>query len=79
MGQDKVMYPCFMCAQRFQMSDHEYDGRFIASYRIVVCQSCWDSNWEGWASHHEQRLVAHLDALGLPIPKHNAKGWLPRE
>lgn len=60
------------------MSHHIYNGKRIPSYDIMVCRICYDSNWDGWAQHKE-KLVAHLKEKGLPIPKDNEKGWLPRE
>ncbi len=79
MTEHKVAYACFMCGSQFRMGPHVYDGKHIHSYDISVCKSCYDGNWDGWASHNEQRLLAHLKERGLPVPKRNEKDRLPRE
>ena len=76
---DKVMYLCFICSKNFQMGPNKYDGKFMASYNISVCRTCYEGNWDGWAPQYEQRLIAHLEKNGLEIPGKNEKGLLPRE
>ena len=61
------------------MGPHLYSGEFIKLYEIAVCSICYQANWDGWAPHFEQRLVAHLEKCGRPIPQRNEKGWLPRD
>ena len=68
-----------MCGRQFQMGPHRYDGKFISRYQISVCRACYEGNWDGWAPHWEQHLVAHLKKNKLQIPEPNAKGWLPRD
>jgi hypothetical protein len=70
---------CFMCDTDFRMGAGVYNGKYIGRYQISVCNGCWAGNWDGWAPHYEARLIAHLEVLGIPVPKRNAKGWLPRE
>jgi hypothetical protein len=60
------------------MGPHIYEGKHIAIYELDVCKSCYDSNWDGWAPHHEEKLIGHLQAKGIPIPDRNDKGWYPR-
>lgn len=79
MSEPKIMDSCFICGSQFQMGPHHYDGKFISSYQISVCNSCWNSNWDGWVPHYEQKLLAHLKEKNISIPKRNSKGWLPRE
>lgn len=79
MSEEKIMCQCDMCGNKFQMGQHVYNGKFISRYQISVCKSCWDGNWDGWAPHYEQRLIAHLQKKGIPLPERNAKGWFPRE
>ena len=75
----RIMCPCFMCRRDFQMGPHRYDGHYIGRYKLSVCDTCWNANWDGWAPDFETRLVAHLSEQHLPIPDRNEKGWLPRE
>ena len=70
--------PCDMCGKKVQHSNHRYEGRMIPRYKLFVCQSCYDGNWDGWAPHSEGRLVAHLNAKGIPFLERNAKGLFPR-
>ncbi len=79
MSEHKIMDSCFMCGRQFQMGPHRYDGKFISGYQISVCWACYEGNWDGWAPHWEQILVAHLKKNKLLIPERNAKGWLPRD
>lgn len=79
MTAEKIMCSCSLCGRQFQFGPHRYDGKHIPRYQITVCMSCWDGNWDGWAPHLEERLIAHLQQKGIPIPERNAKGWLPRE
>ena len=79
MTPEKIMCSCALCGNPFQFGPHHYDGKHISRYQITVCMSCWTGNWDGWAPHLEERLIAYLQQKGLPIPERNAKGWLPRE
>lgn len=78
MSGPKFMETCFTCGTKFQMGPHAYDGKYVRTYQISVCRACWKGNWDGWAPHYEERLIAHLKEKGLPIPERNEKGWLPR-
>lgn len=79
MAEHKTTFPCFMCGRQFQMGPHRYDGTFISRYQISVCRACYESNWDGWAPHWGEHIVAHLKKNKLPIPERNARGWLPRD
>ena len=79
MNKDKIMLKCPLCYGEFQFGPHRYDGTAIPRYQITVCNSCHQSNWDGWAPHYEGHLIQHLKANNLPIPKRNAKGWFPRD
>jgi hypothetical protein len=76
---DKFMVACGICGAQFQFGPHRYDGRHISTYKLTVCGSCYDANWDGWAPHWEPILIKHLNTNGIPIPSRNSKGWLPRE
>jgi hypothetical protein len=72
-----LMIPCFVCSNDFQFSDHLYAGRHIDAYNINVCDGCCATNLDGWGPYAEKRLLAHLNAEGLPVPERNEKDWLP--
>jgi|GraSoiStandDraft_47_1057283.scaffolds.fasta_scaffold114530_2 hypothetical protein len=74
-----VFEECFCCGKKFQMGPHRYDGKYIAYYKISLCQSCYAGNWDGIGPYCEERLVAHLNENNIPVPSRNGKGWLPRD
>ena len=45
----------------------------------MVCELCWDANWDGWAPHIEHKLIQHLESSGIPIPSRNSNSRFPRE
>jgi hypothetical protein len=75
----KFMFSCDLCGDSYQMGRHLYDGKQIPLYKLGVCMSCYKGNWDGWASHHEEKIKAHLKEKGLPVPERNDKGLLPRD
>ena len=80
MAQDKFMVNCNVCGRQYQDGPHRYEGHGLKRYgNIFCCNTCWETNWDGWAPHREPVLLAHLKAKGLPVPERNAKGFLPRE
>jgi hypothetical protein len=80
MAEEKFMFKCDVCGMPYQQGPHRYDGHKLELYGgIFCCDSCWMANWDGWAPHLEEALIAHLNRKGLPIPKRNARGWLPRD
>lgn len=76
---DKFMTTCDVCGKSFQFGPHRYEGRRNQTYDIMVCGTCHDGNWDGWAPHFEAHVTKRLVEQGRPIPARNAKGWLPRE
>lgn len=60
------------------MGRHIYDGKRIAKYKLDVCKTCYEANWDGWAPEFESKLLAHLESNGIPIPKRNENGLYPR-
>lgn len=59
------------------MSHSVFDGKKLAQYELISCDTCYWANRDGWAPKHEAVLLASLEAHGLPVPERNAKGWLP--
>jgi hypothetical protein len=78
MNQDANMRDCDICTTRFQDGPHIYQGNYLPSYQIRVCESCLRTNWDGWAPHLENAVTAKLRLNGLPIPERNAAGLLPQ-
>jgi len=68
-----------MCGGEYQFGPHKYEGRSIPRYKVKVCDICYNANWDGWAPEYENKLIAHLKKVGLPIPERNEKRWLPRD
>jgi hypothetical protein len=72
------MAKCEMCGSEFRYGPRRYEGKFIPRNQLMVCRTCWDGNWGGWNPRFEAKLIAHLQAKGLPVPERNDKGWFPR-
>jgi len=79
MTKKKFMFSCDVCGKQYQHGPHRHEGHRLELYGgIFCCDSCWEGNWDGWAPHCEQVLLKHLKEKGIPEPKRNKKGWLPR-
>ncbi|MBU8901488.1 MAG: hypothetical protein KOO69_01985 [Victivallales bacterium] len=78
MNKEKIMFTCPLCKSQFQHGLHLY-GKNLKLYKMIVCNSCWESNWDGWTPQYEIVLIKHLEENSLPIPARNKKGWLPRD
>lgn len=76
---DIIMFPCDICGQQFQFGCHVYDGKFIPTYKLTVCITCFNANHDGWAPHYEQKILSHLERNRVKLPERNENGWLPRE
>lgn len=80
MSDNKIMFECDICGKPYQHGPHRYEGHKLTLYGgIFACDACWKGNHDGWAPHHEEFLLGHLERHGLPVPKRNAKGFLPRD
>jgi hypothetical protein len=75
---DAVMFSCDVCRRGFQHGPDRYEGRSIPAYKMLVCESCWQGNWEGWTPAREPQVLEHIAKNDIPIPSRNAKGWIPR-
>lgn len=72
------MINCCTCYKDFKFGPHEYRGRKIIAYDIMVCDSCFRGNWDGWQPHLENRVTANLLAQKKLLPNQNSNGLLPR-
>jgi hypothetical protein len=70
---------CFLCHNSFKFGPHEYGGKLLGGYGVMVCRSCYAGNWDGWAPHYEDDLLEHLEAEGIDEPERLENGLLPRE
>lgn len=70
---------CFLCHNSFKYGPHEYDGKLLNGYDVMVCQNCYKNNGDGWAPHYENDLLEHLEAEGINEPERLENGLLPRE
>jgi hypothetical protein len=76
---EKFMFTCDICGKQYQMGRHRYEGKQIPRYKLGVCGTCYESNWDGWGPLHEAKFIAHLKKHNIPIPERNEKGWFPRD
>lgn len=74
----KVMIPCDMCGASFQFGPHRYDGKYIGAYKLTVCKTCFEANWDGWSPAYERRLEKHLRKNGIALPARNQLGHYQR-
>jgi hypothetical protein len=77
-GRPVFFSTCECCGSQFQFGADVYDGKKLPAYDMMVCMGCYQANWDGWAPHYEPKILAHLEAKGIPVPERNAQGWLPR-
>lgn len=74
------MEVCPFCKSEFKFGPHDYHGRLLQGYGILVCNNCYTSNHDGWHTEDFQAvLLAKLDEDGISHPAKNENGWLPRE
>lgn len=76
---DVNMVRCDACSSFFQFGPQSYRGTYLPSYQVTVCESCYRTNWDGWAPHFELAITANLRSQELAVPARNAAGLLPRE
>ncbi len=79
MNKDKFMEICPLCENEYQFGPEVYKGRKLAGYNLFVCDMCYNMNWDGWQRRLEGILIEHLNKSGIPLPKRNKNGLLPRE
>ena len=76
----KILHKCGLCNSEYEYGFGKYNGRPLKLYGYLsCCDTCWNSNWDGWAPHYEEKLLNFLKEKKLPIPARNSKGWLPRD
>jgi hypothetical protein len=74
-----IYYTCKLCGSKFQFGPHVYDGKWLNYYKMTLCRTCYDINWDGFAPHYEGVIERHLVAEDIPLPARNRSGWYPRD
>ena len=72
------MIECQICGSMHQMGPGIYDGKQIPAYKLQVCKTCFEANWDGWAPVWEEVFLEHLKKEGIEVPQRNAAGYFPR-
>jgi len=74
----KSTYSCDICNTSVQLGPQNWTGKYIASYKMIVCDACWNGNWDGWGPTAEDKFKEHLSKNNIPLPERNTNGWYPR-
>ena len=73
----KDLYPCPVCGGSYHFGSGRYEGFSLDAYDMHVCDLCEVGNHDGWAPHHEAKILEHLKAKHLPVPARLPNGMLP--
>jgi hypothetical protein len=56
---------CFLCKKPFEFgADH---GRKIPVWNIMVCNACYQGNWDGIAPEAHPDLMSYLKSQGIEV------------
>lgn len=75
---EPTIVKCLICEQDYQHGPDLYEGRKCDAYGFMVCSRCFESNWDGWNSSYEKKILEHCKDKNINPPVRNKKGWLPR-
>lgn len=75
----KLMETCPFCGKEFVFGPHQYDGKLLSGYGLLVCETCYSGNWDGWSPFYEKKILEYLEQIGIEPPERNEKGYLPCE
>ena len=71
---------CFLCGRKCARGEnHLWEGKYIKSYEMFVCDTCYDFNEDGWNPRYDSKIIEHLEENDIDEPERNENGWLPRE
>lgn len=59
---------CFICEQQKTYPPHLYPIH-VRGYGFHVCRSCFEAAHDGWQTHHDQKIEAHLYRRGVNRPE----------
>jgi hypothetical protein len=79
MNREMHTITCDVCGNDVRYEPHRYNARRNQTYDIMVCDICYQANWDGWAPQYEDRVTRKLKERGVPLPQRNEHGLLPRE
>jgi hypothetical protein len=63
----------------YSSENHLWEGKYIKSYEMFVCDTCYDFNEDGWNPRYDSKIIEHLEENDIDEPERNENGWLPRE
>ena len=73
-----IIEHCVLCGASFQYGFKQFDGQYLPHYEMFLCEGCYRSNQEGFASYFENKFILHLKSKGILMPERNGKGNFPR-
>ena len=62
---------CDMCDRLFQFGPGRYKGKYIERYEMILCNSCFKSNWDGFPPGLEAQFIAHMKSKDIALPERN--------
>ena len=74
MPDPKHFEACFLCRQAFEFGSRApYEGRRIPAWEMMVCTSCYESNWV--VPEAFPHLIPYLKSRGVEV-RLNTIGWI---
>ena len=67
-----LFYECFLCKRQFQFGRYVYDGQYIPAWRIIVCNTCRLTNYNGIDPVQHPRLLQllHKERVRVRLNRH---------
>ena len=62
-----LFYECFLCKRQFQFGRYVYDGQYIPTWRINICNNCRLTNFNGIDPVQHPRLLQLLEKERVPF------------
>ena len=70
---------CVICEKKFSFSNGSYGGKYLKRYCVMVCNSCYEFNHDGWNLQSEKSVTKNLSDFEISLISRNESGFLPRE
>jgi len=67
---------CLLCEQE---GNSRVGAKHVPGYDFDVCWKHWEENWDGWERRYEKVILEHLAEKGIPVPRRDKNGLLPRD
>lgn len=71
--------PCDLCGREYSAGPHLYEATKLRGYEAWVCKLCEHAGDGGWNPIWEPLVLAYLRRKGIPAPRRNPNGFLPKE